>query len=683
MLADLDEHTWQAFDKPTVARLAEYLARETQSIISSGLPPEINLTRLGPADSGLTLDGLKLSVRSINCLTRAGYDLAPDELCQATIGELLELPYFGAVSLLDVLTAYEQRQELRMVIETERQQRDKEQIGNRRRLVQELSTEWDRLDAIPGALSVGPSDPRFGDGLRLVHRQASSLEEAIESLLDSSGRPSSEILERVRELHLRIAHAMSLTFEAELLDILESVASARDAAVVIRYHGWDGAGGTTLQVVGDDLGITRERVRQIIERALSRLPKQPVVAPVLDRALAFVSNHAPIDALELSRSMQAEGITEGYFNPIGLRLAAEVFQREFPVQIDGRGSSMVVVSAEDSGGPAEIRFLARKLVSRFGVASVPDIAARLTSSEDADKSERMVRETLQVNPECVWLDEEQVWFWLQSVSHNRNRLLNYAAKISSVAPRVSIGEMRTGLGRHYRMKGFAPPTRVLEHLFEVVGRYRVQDGYVSANPPFDPDEVLGGVEKTMMAVLRELGPVLPVRQFEDECFKRGVNRSTFWVYIQYWPIFVRVAPSLYSYVGAEIAPGKVEDLQRRLGQPRGGKVLKDFGWTDGRVWFQYQLNQSTLSSGVVSLPSAFRDHAEGEYALSGADGDRVGALVARGGHVWGLGPFFRRRGGDAGDTLLLILDKKAHVASAEIGDESIVDGFSVEGTSER
>ena len=47
----------------------------------------------------------------------------------------------------------------------------------------------------------------------------------------------------------------------------------------------------------------------------------------------------------------------------------------------------------------------------------------------------------------------------------------------------------------------------------------------------------------------------------------------------------------------------------------------------------------------------------------------VGNLVAKDTSVWGLGPFFRRRGGEPGDTLTIRFDLKGRVAVVELGDE--------------
>ncbi|HEV8447811.1 MAG TPA: RNA polymerase sigma factor RpoD/SigA [Gemmatimonadaceae bacterium] len=74
--------------------------------------------------------------------------------------------------------------------------------------------------------------------------------------------------------------------EAVNADLAESIETAlaalrdREATVVRLYFGFDGGDPMTLESIGQRLGVTRERVRQIKDRALCRLRKSDV-APAL------------------------------------------------------------------------------------------------------------------------------------------------------------------------------------------------------------------------------------------------------------------------------------------------------------------------------------------------------------------------------------------------------------------
>jgi hypothetical protein len=65
---------------------------------------------------------------------------------------------------------------------------------------------------------------------------------------------------------------------------------------------------------------------------------------------------------------------------------------------------------------------------------------------------------------------------------------------------------------------------------------------------------------------------------------------------------------------------------------------------------------------------------QGEFVLRDEGGSRVGTIVSKKSQAWGLGPFFRRRGGEVGDFLLLVFNLEARDAQLAVGDESLVEG---------
>jgi hypothetical protein len=50
----------------------------------------------------------------------------------------------------------------------------------------------------------------------------------------------------------------------------------------------------------------------------------------------------------------------------------------------------------------------------------------------------------------------------------------------------------------------------------------------------------------------------------------------------------------------------------------------------------------------------------------------IGQLVVSDRATWGLGPLFRRRGGEPGDILLLTFDLQRRQVSARLGDLAVI-----------
>lgn len=392
-------------------------------------------------------------------------------------------------------------------------------------------------------------------------------------------------------------------------------------------------------------------------------------APRLDAALELVEEMLPARTDDLEFALAGEGIAQAPFDLRGLKTAAEELFRELPFQISRQGNYNFVMGISAGNVAEVIRREARRSVEHWGTSTVFDLTARVTDLAGESVDENLVAEVIRMQTDFEWLDEESGWFWLASVP--RNRLINQVEKIMSVAPRIHISELRDGVRRHHRMKGFAPPKRVLSEMCRRTPGYRVEGHYVLAEPPLDWIEVLAGNEESMARILFQHGPLLTGGQFEKLFVDAGLNRSTFYVYLGYSPIIERYAPQVYGLRGADIPPGLAESLVPKAKRKRN---VQDHGWTKGgEVWIAYRLTDNMIHSGVIGVPAAIKQFVEGEFALSSEEGAHVGTLVAKNTLAWGIGPFFRRRGGEAGDTLLLVVSPASRSATAYIGNEELLD----------
>ena len=131
----------------------------------------------------------------------------------------------------------------------------------------------------------------------------------------------------------------------------------------------------------------------------------------------------------------------------------------------------------------------------------------------------------------------------------RNRVLNQVEKILSVTEEVEISELRAGVSRHHRMKGFAVPTRVLLELCRQVEWCRVDGRTVAAITSLLPEQILASTELSLYRILVENGKVLPRPRFEELCLADGMNRTTFYAYIEYSPVLEKYAPGIYGLRG--------------------------------------------------------------------------------------------------------------------------------------
>src|SRR5713101_7962778 len=171
---------------------------------------------------------------------------------------------------------------------------------------------------------------------------------------------------RAGRTHLRRSR---LTLERELRDLL---GTGRNARIAARYYGFDGRGGGSLQTVGNEIGLTRERVRQIVTAASERLSTGRPVSPTLDRTIAFVVDHMPAAAGEIEADLRSQRLTSGLFRLEGVIKATELLGRRLPFSITEEGSERLV-HGRDLPSIDTIICIAQRAISKWGMAHFPTL----------------------------------------------------------------------------------------------------------------------------------------------------------------------------------------------------------------------------------------------------------------------------------------------------------------------
>jgi hypothetical protein len=571
----------------------------------------------------LPVKELDLSVRAANCLDALKIRYIGD-LVQKKPRELLKAPNFGRGSLA------------------------------------EIERKLDELD------------------LRLGVRLSEWTPEVIRQRKNLFGRELKKLRDARAEKFRQSLYGSADTLETELSLLATFAGSERNSRIVTKYFGWNGDGTTTLEAVGVEFGVTRERVRQILarfEKKLGwRINRKVLATPILDQALQFIVEVAPCHVEKIETGLVAKGITGKPFRLDGLLRTTELLRLKFPYNLVRLGRQRFVMLPEDRRATAAIVRYSRRIVGKQGVATVSDVVAQAEEEIGRRISADFGIAVLSSLPDFTWLDETSGWFWRSALPSGRNRLINNIEKILSVTNSIDISELRAGVSRSYRTEGFAPPRRVLLEFCRRLSWCRVERNAVIADPPLDWEKVLAGAnEWAICAVLKEHSPVLRTNELEKLCLELGMNEHSFNLFLAYSPIITKYAIGVYGLRGARIPPGLIESLTtvRTV-----GKLIMDYGWTsDGRIWLGISLSEAILRTGIFGIPAAMKRFIEGDFVLKSADGLTIGNLKIKDSGGWSLKPFFRRRGGEPGDCLVLTFHPSSREAVAYLGDEDLLEDF--------
>jgi uncharacterized membrane protein len=335
-----------------------------------------------------------------------------------------------------------------------------------------------------------------------------------------------------------------LTLERELHELF---GTGRNALIAGRYYGFDGRGGGTLRTVGNEIGVTRERVRQIVTAASRRVGTGHVVSPTLDRTIAFVVDHMPAAARKIEAELRSQRLTSGLFRLEGLVKAAELLGRHLPFSIM-EVSEERLVYARDIPSVDRIVRIARRVISRWGMATISNVVAMVPRLESGMCDEKLVVSALACLADFRWLEQAAGWFWLSD--KRKNPSLSRIRKILSVANPINISELWVGIGRGQRMQGFSAPKGVLLEFCRQAPGLRVSDETVKAEPVIKSDDVLSGTERQIVNILSEHGGTMTRSELTSVCLDLGMNRQTFYRNVERSSIISRYARGLYGLIGS-------------------------------------------------------------------------------------------------------------------------------------
>jgi len=442
------------------------------------------------------------------------------------------------------------------------------------------------------------------------------------------------------------ASPRQVDLKQELLCLLRLVEDERNAYMLAKLFGFDGNGTKTLESVGAQFGLTRERVRQIAARAELKLAEIWRPLPHLRRAKELLLAMPELfSAAECLNALQDAGLVDGIFNLSGIIHALEVIGE--PVSIKSKNIAGKEIFGNDRGIERAKRTiqLLRSETSSTGCTNVQRLSLAMgLAIEDAGS----IRDLLVGFAEVHWLGEEKTW--LISTRTTRNRIVNVASRILSISPRVKLNELRTALLRPVRIR-LVPPPEILGQLLVHQGIATLDGGMAVATTKVDNIE-LGKNDTAMALAFKELGSPLSREQLEEYCIDDlGMNPTCFYLYLSYCPLVAKLGVGVFGLVGESVEIGRVEAIQSGY---RAQQFEASSGWSRaGTLWFHFEIDRPSLTSGTRAVPTFVQNFVPGAWLIDIGDGIEAGYAKLEHGFISGLKASFVALGATNGDFLQL------------------------------
>lgn len=421
-----------------------------------------------------------------------------------------------------------------------------------------------------------------------------------------------------------------------------------------RYISRRGAG-RTLQEVGDDFGITRERVRQVCEAFEELFAEVDAATPALDRALMAASRVAPCEVDELDEQLR-RFIGENAGIEALVAWATMLGQTNLPVLCErirtkARGSLVDITMVQKPNAPAWVEPMIRHVIrdsSMFGCTNVLRIAGRLALKEGVAPGQEAIEMALEASAGFRWIDKETGWFTLGDNS-NCSAAMRVRKIIAVAHSTVGADEITAALAsddvwmyRESTSLGLAtPPVHVLRELLAGWPWLKVvQKGRFAAAEGFEPNGVLTGTEQACIDVITSHDGVACRFELKDVVLGQlGLTDVMLAAVLGSSPIFERLEHGLYRIIGRRVGDGAINAARRRLRERSGQGVTPP----DARPnEFYIRVTEASLKNEQYHVPTRFVPSLAGkQHQLSFEHGSLVGeARVTQSGALSGINRYF-------------------------------------------
>lgn len=542
-LSELDASAWDKFSVNQCYRFAailkKYLERRKYSVAFLGRK------RLTSSRKCITVEQLELTPRSYNCLHNVSLAGRRYGIASLSIEEVLAIPAFGIMSLLDVLTSIEG-----FLARPDNYVKSPSRSARRRaaRLV-------DAICAVPGISKIGQSDPRVGPLLWSVASNAKRIG-------DLKRRKMDVLVNHCDALSMLLETAKrcsTQTLETELEDVLLGEnATSRKRQMLRRFYGCGRRTRETLKVVGSRYGLTRERVRQIVAPAQRVQRAASLFLPALDATLRVVHDEVPARCSIIESQLARAGLVSPKTSLRSIQYVASQFRPEASFELVGSGRHEWALAVSDVPLVHRIPQLLRPLVRRMGACRFQDVLQHDGLAPVDERSRKLVQLTIASAPGFHWLDTAQEWIWSeQSVDIGlRPKLF----QVLAACHKVDIAAFYAALLRiEQPVMDCLPPKPLLLELCKHVRGVRVQGSQVIACRGTDLSGYLNPREEILVKLLHKHGPLCRSREIQNEAFELGVSTIALRKYLRFSLAITPYAKGVYGVVGQQITPN---DLRR-------------------------------------------------------------------------------------------------------------------------
>lgn len=344
----------------------------------------------------------------------------------------------------------------------------------------------------------------------------------------------------------------------------------------LRRIGAENGNPKTLQEVGDQYSLTRERVRQILDKAVEQMNgSSPMLTPAIDKAMGLLVANSPCNYEEAISIFRHHGIDD-----FGVHANAIIEVYEF------LGRKSYLVYSKEWGGmfipagmDAQTKIILGKIDSIMckycGIS--PQLASQCLGGVKQIRAalctERVLSRLLATHPRYINVGGEDTPWYIPSNPDKRRGLFRVLQRIAHVGNEISLSEVRDGFKRSSKHRGhlylstasipdehvgrlhnFIPDKALMNVILLTDGVDNIGSDRVDVSRYRDDSIQLPAMEKMTLDLLDSTPDGLALRwEIMDYCVARGADKTIIELSaISTNVLLKRISRCVYAVVGRHV-----------------------------------------------------------------------------------------------------------------------------------
>ena len=406
-------------------------------------------------------------------------------------------------------------------------------------------------------------------------------------------------------------HVATRTWNFDVLSEQER----RRAIMFADRYGVSGEDKTTLQAIGDRFGLTRERVRQIIDGMTSRARAGQFNLPKLMQLKAAAS------MAELCAVTEFQAKNRDLLGGVSLA-DADRFAREIMgfnvASISGRTfglSSNTLQPMIIESGAQEIMIAVRaaslRMMRSCGAAHILFVTGLVSEAIDKAVALASVRGVVEAIDGMEWLTPDEDWFWL-GPDTAKNRVLEAVRKVLAAACRkVDVEDLHQAVCRsrraYYKSDVRAQPPEIevpqdvlREILLRVPWLSVVQMNDFFLTEDIAIEDVLNSSELAIVRVIKEHGGAVTRQVLNKKFVDTGrFSLPNLQMVLNTSPVIRQLGYGIYGLRGRELPQKAFSDAHARITRFASPVDMTEDGWCE----FKFSISEAGLRNNIADIPS--------------------------------------------------------------------------------